>query len=76
MNPRLVCRFAQFLALLFVSIDAVADYPVRPIHLIVESPDLTSADIEADAREQVDGGFPGFLSKVPMPVSFCQFRHR
>ena len=36
MNPRLACLFAPLLALGFVRIDAAAaDYPVRPIRLIV-----------------------------------------
>jgi len=50
MNPRLACLFSQLLALLSASIDAAAaDYPVRPIRLIV-----------ADAA----GGAPDQLARI------------
>ena len=50
MNRRLACLFVQFLALVSISIDAAAaDYPVRPIRLIV-----------ADAA----GGAPDQLARI------------
>jgi len=50
MNPRLACLFAHLLVLVSVSIDAAAaDYPVRPIRLIV-----------ADAA----GGAPDQLARI------------